>query len=95
MTVLNGVEYITTPEAIERLGPDVTADTIRGWVRTGKVNPAGRNRARAWIFRWDDLVDAEHNTRESRFGRPRQVVDGSANMTFAGLVQMSKAARKS
>lgn len=94
MTVINGIEYVTTSEAIERLGPDITADTIRGWVRTGKLAPAGRHPGAEWIFNWRHLLEAEQQTRTSRRGgRPRRNRAPSASMTITGLIDRADHAR--
>lgn len=93
MTFVDGVDYVTTSEAIERLGSDITPDTIRGWVRMGKLTPSGRHPGGESVFRWEDVDQAEYDTRISTFGRPRQKLDASANMTITGLVAMANGAR--
>lgn len=94
MTAVGGIEYVTTAEAIERLGSDITGDTIRGWVRQGRLKPAGRLSGGPWIFRWSEVVEAEYETRKSRRGRPRRPCAPSANLHIAGQLHMSTAARK-
>lgn len=81
MEALHGVQFITTAEAAERLGDDVTTANIRDWVRRGLLHPAGRHNGRSWIFKWDDVLDVEMKTRTSRRGRPRR-----AGMSLPKLV---------
>lgn len=94
MTFVDGVDYVTTSEAIERLGPDVTADTIRGWVRQGRLAPVGRYRGGAWIFRWSDVHEAEYQTRVERRPCGRRRGAPSANLPKAGQLLLTTAARR-
>lgn len=73
MEKLHGVEFVTTAEACAQLGPDVTPALINSWVRRGHLVPAGRYGGRSYLFRWDDVVEAERRTRTSARGAPRKV----------------------
>lgn len=66
-----GVELVTAAKALGQLGPDITRDRIRDWVRRGLVQPVGKAPGRPSLFRLDDLLEAEHQTRTSVGGRPR------------------------
>lgn len=68
----DGVDYVTTSEAMERLGADVTRDMIHNWVKRRLVLPAGRHPGGESLFRWDDVQDAEYRTRIQRRGRRRR-----------------------
>lgn len=76
-------EFVTTTQAVERLGPDVTADRIRDWGRRPEVavapvrDPDGRvvkvkaRRGRQNVWRWRELVAAEAATGLSGRGMRR------------------------
>lgn len=79
--VIDGVEWITTREACERLAPDVTPTTLRHWYRDGRPppvrllrDPSGRpvRLRRQLLVCWPDVVEAEHATRTAGAGRPRR-----------------------
>lgn len=67
----DGVEYVTTPEAVRRLAPDVNTATLQDWVRRGLLTPAGRIPGRSHLFCWADVLAAEQRTHDERRGRPR------------------------
>lgn len=79
--IVDGVEYVTTRDAAERLAPDVTADVIRDWRRLGLIHPVLDQFDRPvrmpspwgpqYVYRWDEVVEAEHRTRTSPDGRKR------------------------
>ena len=83
MLHLHGHEWVTTGEAVERLGPEVSYETLRNWYapRGGRPprvrllrNPAGlpvRQRGQVLLC-WADAVEAERATRLRPAGRPRQ-----------------------
>lgn len=79
--IVDGVEYVTTAEAIDRLGPDVSARLLRDWRAAGLVRAACDPNGKPIrlpavgglqnVYRWADVVEAEHRTRTSKGGRPR------------------------
>lgn len=75
--VLDGLEWVTTGEACERLAPDVGPDTLRNWWRAGRVRllrgASGRpvRLYRQFLVCWADVVEAEHTARTEPAGRPR------------------------
>jgi hypothetical protein len=76
-------EFVTTNQAVKRLGPDVTAERIRDWGRRPDVDvtavrdpdgkpvrvPARRGVQNVWL--WRELVAAEAQTALSGRGRRR------------------------
>lgn len=70
--VIDGTEYVTTAEAAERLGDDITTDMIRDWVKRKLLKPAGRYGGRSNLFRLIDVAMTERDTRAERRGRTRQ-----------------------
>lgn len=79
--VVDGLEWVPTGEACERLAPDVRPDTLRNWYapRTGKPrvrllrDTTGRpvRLRRQLLVCWPDVVEAEHAARTHPAGRPR------------------------
>ena len=72
MITVEGTSYVTADEAVDQLGPDITAALVRDWARRGLVTPV-RVGQRAW-YPLDQLWDAEHRTRTAGRGRPRRRV---------------------
>lgn len=66
------VEYVTTEQAADRMGADVTTDMIRDWVKRGILKPAGRYGGRSNLYRVVDVAHAELRTRDERRGRKRR-----------------------
>lgn len=80
--IIDGVEWIPTGEACERLAPDVGPETLRNWYapRDGRAatvrvlrDPDGRpvRLRRQLLVCWPDVVEAEHAARTQAAGRPR------------------------
>lgn len=93
----DGVDYVTTAEACERLGPDINPALIRDWARRKLIHPAGRHPGRAMIYRWVEVVEAEKSTRLERVGRPRSLpeIDSECTMDpISHLVSVVEAAQK-
>ncbi len=65
MIEVDGVEYVTPREAAADLGD--TYQTVRDWIRTGKIHPVKVGRANH--IRFDEAAAAERATRGR--GRPR------------------------
>ena len=55
----HGDEWLTVRAAAQRL--HVAPGTVRSWVARGKVR--AHRIGRRWWVRWDDALDAEHDTR--------------------------------
>jgi DNA-binding transcriptional MerR regulator len=70
--MIGETEYVTTVEAANRLGADVTPDMIREWTKRGLLKPAGRYGGRSNIYRLVDVALVERNTRVERRGRTRR-----------------------
>lgn len=78
--IVDGLEYVSTGQACERLAPDVRPETLRNWYapRAGAPrvrvlrDPSGRpvRLRRQLLVCWPDVVEAEHATR-ARARRPR------------------------
>ncbi|HEX8345041.1 MAG TPA: helix-turn-helix domain-containing protein [Actinoplanes sp.] len=67
-----GQEFVTTAQAAEMLGDDVSPTTIRDWVRRGLLSPTGRVPGGSSLFRREDVIAAEYSTRATAQGRPRR-----------------------
>ena len=74
-----GRRWITTSEAPEWLGPDITTDMVRDWARRKLL--AGHRIGRETYYDLDHLTETEHAVRTSRGGRRR----GSAHNGMAAL----------
>lgn len=78
VVVVDGLEWVSTSEACQRLAPDVQPGTLRNWRRAGLVrllrDTAGRpvRLRRQLMVCWTDVVEAEHAARSSAAGRPRK-----------------------
>lgn len=70
--ILHNVAYVTTSEAAEALGPDVTKDMIKDWAKRGILEVAGRYPGRSTVYRLSDVAEAERRTRMERRGRTRR-----------------------
>lgn len=80
-----GVVYAQSAGVLAQLGPDVTAEMLRAWVRRGRVR-------RVWDGRcyWYDLVqaaEAERDTAESGRGRRRRGATLSTQRALAEAAQ--------
>ena len=72
--------WITAGEAPEYLGSDITPDMVRDWARRGLCR--GHRIGREVYYNLDLLTLAEHRTRTSRGGRPR-----NSALTSTGALQ--------
>lgn len=70
-----GEQFVTTGQACDLLGRDVTAALVQDWVRRGLLKPVGKVPGRSHLFRHQDVLEVEYRTRAERRGRPRREVD--------------------
>lgn len=91
-------EHVTAADACEMLGPDVTREMIRDWVRRGLLEPVGRVPGGPSLFRAADVLEAEHRTRTADVGRKRRdqpldAVPSRGRVTISQQVTVVEAAQ--